>query len=86
VLSGGADTVCLSVADEGVGIAATDLDRIFTRFERASPVRHYGGLGLGLYIAKSIADAHGGTIRVTSTVGVGSTFTVELPRDSRAHP
>ncbi len=42
--------------------------------------RHYGGLGLGLYIARSIITAHGGAIDVKSRPGAGSTFTVELPR------
>ncbi|MFN7134154.1 MAG: sensor histidine kinase, partial [Myxococcales bacterium] len=69
----------LSVADEGIGIRADDLPRIFQKFERAVPTRHYGGLGLGLYIADQIVRGHGGTITVDSVPGQGSTFTVTLP-------
>jgi signal transduction histidine kinase len=69
----------LAVRDHGIGIAPTDRERIFERFERASSVRHYGGLGLGLYITRQVVEAHGGTIRVVSHTGAGSTFAVELP-------
>ncbi len=69
----------LVVRDRGIGIPARDLDRIFDRYEQATSARGYGGLGLGLYIARQIVDAHGGTLRVESEPGVGSTFTVELP-------
>ncbi|QSQ24466.1 HAMP domain-containing protein [Pyxidicoccus parkwayensis] len=72
-------TAWLSVRDHGVGIAEEDQARIFDRFERAVSVRHYGGLGLGLYIAQSIAASHGGRIRVESQQGAGATFIVELP-------
>lgn len=72
------------VRDHGVGIDAVDLERIFGRFERAASVRHYGGLGLGLYISKQIVDAHGGTIDVKSEPGKGSEFRVLLPRETRA--
>jgi PAS domain S-box-containing protein len=76
------------VSDQGVGIAEDRLRAIFERFERASDHRTYGGLGLGLYVAHQIVDAHGGTITVQSEVGRGSTFTVELPRpaDDAASP
>jgi signal transduction histidine kinase len=70
----------MTVRDHGIGIAADDLRRIFGRFERAAPARHYGGLGLGLYIAREIVTAHGGTIRASSSPGDGAVFTVELPR------
>ena len=77
----GTDAVArVIVRDRGIGISAADIDRIFTRFERAAPMRHYGGLGLGLYIAKNIVELHRGSIRVTSSEGEGSTFVVELPR------
>jgi signal transduction histidine kinase len=69
----------IRVSDHGIGIASDHLDRIFDRFERAVAPLSYGGLGLGLYIAKQIVEAHGGTIRVSSELGIGSTFTVELP-------
>ncbi|MFP2905286.1 MEDS domain-containing protein [Pyxidicoccus sp. 3LFB2] len=69
----------LQVKDEGIGIAPENLGRIFGKFERAVPERHYGGLGLGLYIAQQLAQAMGGEIRVESRLGEGSTFTVVLP-------
>ncbi|WP_233262031.1 ATP-binding protein [Vitiosangium sp. GDMCC 1.1324] len=69
----------LVVADQGIGIAPDRLPHIFERFERGVSVKSYGGLGLGLYIALQIVDAHGGSIRVESTPGRGSIFTVELP-------
>jgi signal transduction histidine kinase len=72
--------VRLVVADHGIGIAAEDSDRIFTRFERAAPVQHYGGLGLGLYVTRNIVEAHGGSIQVSSGAGRGSTFVIEVPR------
>jgi signal transduction histidine kinase len=69
----------LRVTDHGIGIAADRLARIFDRFERAVDARHYGGLGLGLHIAKTIVNGLGGTLTVESQPGCGSTFTVELP-------
>jgi PAS domain S-box-containing protein len=70
----------LSVHDQGIGIAPHDLARIFDRFERAVPSKNYGGLGLGLYIAKQIVTAHGGTLDVESIPDHGSTFRARLPR------
>jgi signal transduction histidine kinase len=67
----------LRVRDAGVGIADKDRARIFHAFQRASDDRI--GLGLGLHIVREIVTAHGGTITVDSRMGVGSTFTVELP-------
>ncbi len=84
-LSGTPDTVRLSVADEGIGIAPENQARIFERFERAVSGRHYGGLGLGLWIVRQIVDALGGVISVESDPGRGSVFTVDLPRH-RAQP
>lgn len=69
----------LKVRDRGIGIAPEDQKRIFNRFERAVSVKKYGGLGLGLFIAHEIVEAHGGTISVESIPDQGSTFTVELP-------
>jgi signal transduction histidine kinase len=69
----------LSVRDHGIGIAPEHQARIFGRFERAVSERHYGGLGLGLWIAREVVDALGGTIRCESGLGQGSTFTVVLP-------
>lgn len=77
---GEARTVTVSVTDRGIGIAAENLARIFGRFERAVPTHHYGGLGLGLWIAQEIAEAHGGKIEAESTVGEGATFRLVLPR------
>jgi signal transduction histidine kinase/HAMP domain-containing protein len=76
-------TARLIVHDSGIGITEEDQERIFARFERAVSVRHYGGLGLGLYITRQIITAHGGTIRVSSQPAAGATFTVELPRGPR---
>jgi signal transduction histidine kinase len=70
----------LVVKDEGVGIPPEMLDRVFKPFERAESVRHYGGLGLGLFIVRTIIESFGGAIRVESERNVGSTFTVELPK------
>ena len=72
----------LVVTDHGIGIAPEDVERIFHRYEQAMSARAVGGLGLGLYIARQIVEAHGGTIRVESERGAGSTFTVDLPRGS----
>ncbi|WP_224248053.1 PAS domain-containing sensor histidine kinase [Hyalangium gracile] len=69
----------LTVRDEGIGIDAPHLARIFEKFERAVSDRHYGGLGLGLYITRQIVRALGGAIGVESELERGSTFTVELP-------
>lgn len=69
----------LEVADHGIGIAPEDQARIFERFERAVPAHHYGGLGLGLWIARQIVDASAGSIRVESAPGRGATFSVDLP-------
>ena len=72
----------LSVADHGIGIAAEAQARIFERFERAVSERNFGGLGLGLWIARNIVESHGGTIAVDSRPGEGARFTVELPASS----
>jgi PAS domain S-box-containing protein len=70
----------LVVRDSGIGISPEHLERIFGRFERAVSERHYGGFGLGLWIARQIIEAMGGRISVSSQLGQGSTFRVELPR------
>ena len=78
----------LTVADSGSGIADADLARIFQRFARAEPhrSRQTGGLGLGLAIVQAIAEAHGGSARVHSTLGHGSTFEILLPLAPQAVP
>jgi PAS domain S-box-containing protein len=74
------------VKDHGVGIAPADQARIFERFERAVSSRHYGGLGLGLWIVRQIVEAHGGHIRVDSRPNQGAEFTVELPLQAEVRP
>jgi PAS domain S-box-containing protein len=69
----------IEITDEGIGITTENTRRIFDKFERAVPA-HYGGLGLGLFIARQIVEAHAGRVEVESTPGVGSTFRVTLPR------
>jgi signal transduction histidine kinase/PAS domain-containing protein len=73
------DRVRLSIVDRGIGIEPTMLGKIFDPFQRIVEARHYGGLGLGLHIAKTIVDGLGGTITVDSRLGAGATFTAELP-------
>ncbi|HEY1675998.1 MAG TPA: ATP-binding protein [Streptosporangiaceae bacterium] len=76
-----ADRVEISVEDQGIGIPAQDLQRIFERFYRVDPARSRatGGTGLGLAIVKHVMAAHGGTVTVRSVEGAGSTFTISLP-------
>jgi predicted ATPase/signal transduction histidine kinase/tRNA A-37 threonylcarbamoyl transferase component Bud32 len=69
----------LVMTDHGIGIDAESLQRIFGRFERTEAAHSYGGLGLGLYIARNIVEAHGGTIRAESRLGEDTRFIVELP-------
>jgi PAS domain S-box-containing protein len=75
----GIDTVTLEVADQGPGIAEQDVERIFDRFYRADESRSSRGAGLGLSIAKEIAEAHGTAILVSATPGGGQTFSLTLP-------
>jgi signal transduction histidine kinase len=76
------ERVALEVSDTGVGIPEDQLPLIFERFHRADPSRSEGGAGLGLSIARQIAESHGGQIRAESTPGTGSTFTLLLPKPS----
>ena len=77
------DAAVLEVRDRGAGIQEAELSRIFERFERATSTRNYGGLGLGLYVARQIAEAHGGTIAARNIPDGGAAFTVNLPIQSR---
>jgi len=69
----------IRIRDEGIGIPEDDLNRLFEIFHRASNVRGFPGTGLGLIIVKNAVDAHSGRVSVESTMGVGTTFTIELP-------
>jgi signal transduction histidine kinase len=71
--------VRVEVADHGPGIAPEDHVLIFEKFGRVRGTSSKPGTGLGLYIARAIADAHGGSLSVTSQTGEGSTFVLELP-------
>ncbi|MFC5386285.1 ATP-binding protein [Aquamicrobium segne] len=75
------DRICFTVCDTGPGIPHSDLERIFDDFERSNstPTHKYDSTGLGLAISRRLAQAMGGTLRVSSTQGKGSTFTFELP-------
>ncbi len=77
-----ATSVEIAVTDQGIGIPASEIDRIFERFYRVDPARHRstGGTGLGLSIVKHVAASHGGDVRVWSVEGQGPTFTLTLPR------
>jgi signal transduction histidine kinase len=85
------DEVVLAVADEGTGIPASEVSRIFSRFSRIDVGRNReaGGFGLGLAIVKAIAQAHQGSVRVNSTLGQGSVFELRMPASKavvESHP
>lgn len=69
----------VTIRDAGIGIAPGDINRIFGRYERAVSARHYGGMGLGLHIAREVIEVQGGRLSVESSPGTGSTFTIALP-------
>jgi PAS domain S-box-containing protein len=75
-------TVTVTIADDGIGIPVADLPGLFVRFVRGSNVGEIAGQGVGLAGARQIARQHGGDLTVESVVGIGSTFTLVLPRDS----
>ncbi len=74
-----ADCARLVVADRGPGVPADKHSAIFERFERVGSTRSIGGLGLGLFIARQLVEAHGGHICASDTEGGGATFTIDLP-------
>ncbi len=78
-LVGEGPTAVLAVKDHGIGISEDGMARLFGKFERAVSERHYGGLGLGLYITRQLVEAMGGSITVRSAQGKGSTFILRLP-------
>ncbi len=81
--SAAASAVRFSVSDTGIGIAPDNMDKLFKPFMQVDSAlnRQYEGTGLGLSLVKRIVDLHGGRVGVTSEVGVGSCFTVDLPCD-----
>ncbi|MFL5347729.1 MAG: sensor histidine kinase [Hyalangium sp.] len=81
-VTGAAGRGRVEVRDRGIGIPPEQLERIFERFERAVSSRSYGGLGLGLYLARRAAEAHGGQLWAQARPGGGATFTLELPLET----
>ncbi len=81
-----AESIALSVSDDGIGISAEDISRVFERFYRADKARsrELGGTGLGLSIVKHIAQLHGGSVEADSNLGKGTTIRVTLPNASPA--
>ena len=82
------DRVWIEVRDTGIGIAAADHDLLFNKFfrTRAATKASIQGTGLGLAISKAIVQAHGGTIRLESVEGEGTTFRVDLPVGTLSSP
>jgi signal transduction histidine kinase len=81
VIDAPGNSVRIAVRDDGPGIQPEDQARLFQRFFRAPTVAsRSGGLGLGLYLCRAIAEAHGGAVGVDSVPGEGATFWVDLPR------
>lgn len=78
------DRALVRIVDHGPGIAPEDRVRVLERFERAAPTEHFGGFGLGLWLARQIAVAHAGSIALSPTDGGGTTVTLTLPADASA--
>jgi PAS domain S-box-containing protein len=74
-----ADDAVIEVRDRGPGLPEGQLARIFERFQRAASMRHFGGLGLGLYVVRQITEAHGGSVSAENPAEGGACFTVRLP-------
>src|SRR5690606_5713709 len=73
------DEAWLEIVDGGPGIRAEDFERIFDRFERAASMRHFAGLGLGLYLTREVVQAHGGSVSVANAAGRGAHFVLRIP-------
>ena len=75
-------SVAVTVSDQGIGIAAEHLGKMFSRFHRvdSADTRKVGGTGIGLYLVRHLVEAHGGTVTVESQVGQGSSFTFVMPK------
>jgi signal transduction histidine kinase len=80
------ESIRLEIADSGIGIPSNELERIFDEFYQVAGRNQKGGTGLGLSLTKNFVEMHGGTMRVRSEVGRGSTFTVHLPRTVALDP
>ena len=78
-----AGEVVISVSDRGIGLSHAQIGRLFQPFTRLDQHLDVQGVGLGLYICKAIAEAHGGRIWVVSELGQGSTFSVALPQENQ---
>jgi signal transduction histidine kinase len=74
----------LQFVDRGVGIPHDEQERIFEKFERGAATQSFGGFGMGLYIARQVVEAHGGTLSVSSQPGAGAVFIVRLPLKQEA--
>ncbi len=82
------DRISIAISDSGIGISPENVQRLFVEFQQldASSSRRYQGTGLGLALTKKIVELHGGSMRVESTLGKGSTFTAILPRVAPVTP
>jgi signal transduction histidine kinase len=83
-----AESIEIRVRDRGIGIAASDIDAVFEPYNRSSSESALtrNGTGLGLPIARALAEAHGGSLDLASEVNVGSVVTIKLPRERVVYP
>lgn len=72
----------IDIKDTGIGIAEQDIASIFQRFYRSPQVNRYEGVGIGLFLARQIIASQHGYIKVSSTLGKGSTFSIFLPKEN----